>query len=404
MDLSSKEDVVTMVDILKEEEEMNEATSAVLGGSDENKCTYFDGYLKRQALYSCLTCQPKAKKDNSLAIGLCLACSLSCHENHDLIELYTKRAFRCDCGIKPGSVKCQLVPTKKINDGTQSSSSSSSSSFKSSIQPNERNQYNINFSGLYCTCLRPYPDDEDNIDDIMIQCVCCENWYHSRHLQGKAPDQSAYSEMICDACMSKNEFLQDYIGLAVESVDAEESKNNITLNVTSCEEEQDNSVDDESAAKKLKLSEDACIRPKVSLNDADDDGKEKALKSTFWKQGWRQNLCKCVRCIDLYEKHKVDFLIDEEDTVHFYEEVGSKKTKSNVYDESMQALSSLSRVNQVNAVVEYNKMKDKLFEFLQSFVTANKIVTDEDIRSFFQTMKTDSNENQNNVHQPHFCR
>lgn len=26
------------------------------------------------------------------------ACSYSCHENHELIELYTKRDFRCDCG------------------------------------------------------------------------------------------------------------------------------------------------------------------------------------------------------------------------------------------------------------------------------------------------------------------
>lgn len=26
------------------------------------------------------------------------ACSYNCHEGHDLVELYTKRAFRCDCG------------------------------------------------------------------------------------------------------------------------------------------------------------------------------------------------------------------------------------------------------------------------------------------------------------------
>ena len=45
---------------------------------------------------------------------------------------------------------------------------------------NEKNTYNQNFRGLYCTCRRPYPDPEDEIDDEMIQCVVCEDWYHGR--------------------------------------------------------------------------------------------------------------------------------------------------------------------------------------------------------------------------------
>jgi hypothetical protein len=45
---------------------------------------------------------------------------------------------------------------------------------------NELNSYNHNFRGTYCTCERPYPDPEDVIDDEMIQCVVCEDWYHGR--------------------------------------------------------------------------------------------------------------------------------------------------------------------------------------------------------------------------------
>ena len=42
---------------------------------------------------------------------MCLACSLHCHDGHDLYELYTKRHFRCDCGNDkfPGFT-CTLNP------------------------------------------------------------------------------------------------------------------------------------------------------------------------------------------------------------------------------------------------------------------------------------------------------
>lgn len=49
---------------------------------------------------------------------------------------------------------------------------------KSSL--NENNYYNHNFDGLYCVCLRPYPDPDDDTDDQMIQCVVCEDWFHGR--------------------------------------------------------------------------------------------------------------------------------------------------------------------------------------------------------------------------------
>ncbi len=67
--------------------------------------------MRRQALYACGTCIDKDAKDPA---GICLACSLHCHEGHELYELYTKRLFRCDCGnSKFGSgdgFKCTLTP------------------------------------------------------------------------------------------------------------------------------------------------------------------------------------------------------------------------------------------------------------------------------------------------------
>lgn len=54
-------------------------------------CTYPDGPL-RQPLYACRTCLGDA--------AVCAACSVSCHGEHELVELFVRRDFRCDCGTE----------------------------------------------------------------------------------------------------------------------------------------------------------------------------------------------------------------------------------------------------------------------------------------------------------------
>ena len=53
----------------------------VLGGDDGKDCTYAGGYLKRQAVFSCLTCVPDG------VAGVCTACSLACHDGHEVTHL-----------------------------------------------------------------------------------------------------------------------------------------------------------------------------------------------------------------------------------------------------------------------------------------------------------------------------
>lgn len=311
-----------------------EQTEAVLGGSDDTICTYSMGYVKRQALYSCLTCN---KSENN-PIGICLGCSLRCHSTCELIELYTKRKFRCDCGLK-GGLECQLDPLK--------------------IEGNDDNKYNQNFSGLYCSCKRPYPDPEDEIPDEMIQCIVCEDWLHTRHINKKVPTTDAYSEMVCGECMQNKSVLEYYTGLAVDIIEtADESNNELSLNSPLVEEDNIS----ETSAKRIKLSDDACVKP-TRLETY------KTGTATFWKEGWRKNLCNCSNCIAAYKEQQIEFLLDDEDTVHSYEEMGKKnaKPKINDYEQGMAALSTLPRVSQIDAITGYNKMKDKLFEFLQVY-------------------------------------
>ena len=309
-------------------------------------------------------------------LGVCLCCSFKCHEKHELVELYTKRNFHCDCGIK-GGTKCSMDPMKR--DGTVT-----------------KNKYNQNFAGLYCHCHRPYPDPENLEKDEMIQCVVCEDWLHPQRpcgiKNGKAPSANAYAEMICSACMSQLDFLYDYSALTVVGVEGESSLD--VSSVSSLNGSVAAPAEQETSAKKIKLSEDACTRPKTT----------ESTKGTmvFWKTGfWRSELCKCVACLQLYKDASVEFLTDIDDTVHMYEEKGEKNVRPTAYESSMEALGTLSRVNQIDAISGYNHMKDKLFEYLQTFVVNNQIVTVDDINRFFKNMK-DSKQPQ--VQQPHFCR
>ena len=147
--------------------------------------------MPRQALYSCKTCMP----EHGEPAGICLACSLECHDGHDLVELYTKRNFRCDCGnSRFAGMTCKLCPGKS--------------------DTNLDNRYNDNYRGVYCTCKRPYPDPDESVDDLMVQCVICEDWFHGRHLGGgEIPSEEDYEELTCDSCMDRCTFLHFYSDL-----------------------------------------------------------------------------------------------------------------------------------------------------------------------------------------------
>jgi len=242
-----EQSTITMLDVLEEEKELEDEYAAVLGASDENACTYSKGAIQRQALYSCLTCCPEARNDLSKAAGVCLACSYRCHENHELIELYTKRNFRCDCPtLRLGSEKrCALNPQLEA------------------VQPpNADNQYNQNFQGLYCKCKRPYPDPERTTEEVMLQCAICEDWFHLAHMQAPAATEKwldACSEMICDGCMERHEFLRDYTALALQPA-KEHNDPKAEINVEDPEQQEQS---EEPLNKRAKLTEDDCRHPKA---------------------------------------------------------------------------------------------------------------------------------------------
>src|SRR3984957_17628070 len=116
----------TLTEILASQENLIREASLALP-HDFKKCTYRLGPL-RQAVYLCLTCSQRR--------GICSACSIACHTDHEQIELFPKRNFRCDCPTSALTQSCSL--------------------HKHPEAPNEENEYAQNFEGKFCRCGRPY--------------------------------------------------------------------------------------------------------------------------------------------------------------------------------------------------------------------------------------------------------
>ncbi|KAL7416294.1 hypothetical protein BDY24DRAFT_412497 [Mrakia frigida] len=148
---------LSLSDILTRQQELEDEARETLPG-DTTVCSFDEGYV-RQAVYACKTCNPDT------AAGFCFACSISCHGDHEIIELFPKRAFRCDCRTSKFSTRpCSLLPEPS----------------SSKLPPNELNSYDHNFLGRFCICDADYDPQEEA--ENMVQCISCEDWFHESHL------------------------------------------------------------------------------------------------------------------------------------------------------------------------------------------------------------------------------
>ncbi|KAM0247694.1 hypothetical protein ACHAP5_003941 [Fusarium lateritium] len=151
-------------------------------------CTKILGPL-RQAVFACLTCNPPPAKDGDdwTPAGVCYACSIQCHGEHNLVEIFQKRNFTCDCGTKriPSTSPCTL----RLNETTNTRGGVHSE------EPDVNNKYNHNFRNRFCGCDCDY--DPFQQKGTMFQCLglgttetggCGEDWYHPGCLVGMGPN------------------------------------------------------------------------------------------------------------------------------------------------------------------------------------------------------------------------
>nr|OQO25957.1 hypothetical protein B0A51_06281 [Rachicladosporium sp. CCFEE 5018] len=157
----------------------------------------------RQLVFACLTCSPPPASIHQqfTPAGLCYSCSISCHGEHNLVELFTKRDFVCDCGT-----------TRTANSGTSCSLRvNTETGRKGGVVAEEArsgNTYNENYQGKFCGCGEEY--DPETEKGTMFQCLglaseenggCGEDWWHPECLMGLPRQQHVKSAEPADGML-----------------------------------------------------------------------------------------------------------------------------------------------------------------------------------------------------------
>ncbi|TDZ14384.1 Protein mlo2 [Colletotrichum orbiculare MAFF 240422] len=180
-------DSQTAADFIRDQMQLEADAREALPYSIDN-CTQILGSL-RQSVFACLTCAPPPADPKGLynPAGVCYACSVSCHGEHTLVEIFTKRNFTCDCGTTryPATSPCNL----RFNSATNTKGGVHSE------EPDANNKYNRNFRNRFCACECDY--DPFQQKGTMFQCLglgttetggCGEDWYHPGCLVGMGPE------------------------------------------------------------------------------------------------------------------------------------------------------------------------------------------------------------------------
>ncbi|RUP47576.1 hypothetical protein BC936DRAFT_145573 [Jimgerdemannia flammicorona] len=418
---SNEEDTVTAVEILEQQLELEREAHEILPGKFE-ACSFSIGYV-RQPVYACRTCA-SPDKDPS---GMCYSCSIACHGDHDLLELFVKRDFRCDCGVqgKFNGAACKLE--SRLKEG----------------EANGENNYDHNFYGRFCWCDQNY--DPDTEETTMFQCVICQDWFHDNCI-GQIPPQDDFDEFICRTCTAKHPFViiprnpHFILGLS-------KSSENITRIIHQDSKEKEKKRDaseledlEKEDAKKGKLDEGAAdvdvvgeaadvdvvveaadVGVVVKVADVDVVAKtadvdlvvegadvdeaadvdvvvgaaecraEYAIGGgvgLFLKEGWRTGLCRCSKCAKSFADNHVEFLLQEEKT---YEPEEDEDAGMSLHDGGLKQLQRMDRVQALEGLTAYNKMAEQVKSFLQTFKDSGRTVTKEDVTKFFEDKLNERN-------------
>ncbi|KAG0652654.1 mlo2 [Hyphodiscus hymeniophilus] len=183
-----------------------------------DNCTKPLGPL-RQQVFACMTCNPRPENptDSYTPAGICYACSIQCHGEHTLVELFNKRNFTCDCGTTrlPTTSPCTLRINSETN--TQGGVHSEAS--------DANNKYNQNFQNRFCGCECDY--DPFMQKGTMFQCLglgttenggCGEDWWHPGCIVGLGPDWFENTSKRGTPRKPKNEGLLESITEVAEAV------------------------------------------------------------------------------------------------------------------------------------------------------------------------------------------
>jgi len=134
----------------------------------------------------------------------------------------------------------------------------------------------------------------------------------------------------------------------------------------------------ESSSKRVKLEAESVGLCKLELQP--EDAYPEQETNLFATEGWRDLLCQCPSCLALYTKEKVSFILGEE---AIYEDDEDEDDESSILESGMKKLNEMDRVQMMDGMLAYSRMRDEIRSFLAPFSEQGKVVTEDDVRAFF---------------------
>ncbi|KIY65358.1 hypothetical protein CYLTODRAFT_456375 [Cylindrobasidium torrendii FP15055 ss-10] len=391
------------------------------------QCTYNLGAL-RQPVYLCITCKDPR--------GICAACSVACHTDHEQLELFPKRDFRCDCPTSSLPHPCSLHKTLE--------------------SPNSSNAYGQNFTGAFCRCGREY--DANTERETMIQCLACEDWFHEsccnlrerpsdepdapepepasvdpptldgqtvpsipaedNDVDDAASDASSsglpppliraddYDSFVCAGCVRSIPILTRYAGTegcmivvrdkpedAWRVYTPETPKTDIEVAESDALPGSKRPLDAAAEERDAKRPRITCLAPapnpiaqqilsKSNITVVTEDACPQGTGDVFLTEGFRERWCRCAECLPQLEAHS--WLVKEDET---YEPPEDPESGLSLEELGMRALNRLPRERAIDGIHAFNSMRDKLVGYLKPFAQEGKVVGDEDVKAFFEELR-----------------
>ena len=376
---------------LIEQQECLEAQASEAIPYSVDKCTHSLGYL-RQLVYACKTCGGG---------GVCVGCSVSCHADHELVELFHRRHFRCDCGTPNINQRFQNKQVRDLATDAMGPTFSPCTlreyeRSKGWNLANKENTYTKNFEGKFCICERGKHYDPETEEEDMFQCLVCEEWYHESCTALVRPDrmktrvlsQDQFDTMICDTCMrsSKGQLLRLYAGMPGWQVIVPKGTKECEVQVVGM------SKRDESMprVKRARLESGACTVPSEMHPDILRLQSCTHRMDMFLTTNFRDALCKCAAC-GMRWKELYPYVYEEEATYEAPQEYGRDDSDqdthcaaSSTYEQAVAALSRLPRTQMIESVYAYQNLRNALFEHLRPYAESHEPVSEEAVRAFFR--------------------
>ena len=291
-------------------------------------CFHDQGYV-RQPLFYCMDC-----RKGELGGVICYSCSISCHADHQIVELGHRRNVRCECGNEACfPEKCTLSPQRSLK-GTDPNN-------YSSVLPKAMH----NFLAKFCYCNRQFDELEQEPESFMLQCRLCEDWFHSHCLRiaFPVPEEDKFEEFFCGNCVSGSKFLSTFYHRMMHTGETAEA---------------------------------LCFLPQLS-NDAPTIDCE-----LFCNSNWKSHLCKCSSaCIEALEADPIaTILIHPEPEWTPETEVIPQAVD---YENALNSLNQMDRTVALDGISACKEFSHSLKAFLQPFAESGKVVTKEDTHEFF---------------------